>query len=151
MADFKQSQLRDEYTRKGKKRRNNLLSSFISYLDSSEVINFRSWIKTLALAWSSSQNSKFQVASRAGINTCHLRDVSRAYVEKGVILVVSKEFDTSSEILNQKFVGVSFNEHTELTETCKMEFPTMWNRKLDREHIQRSKVSSSCLVYRIDT
>ena len=41
----------------------------------------------------------------------------------------------------QQFVGISFNEHMELTETCKMEFPTKWNRQLDREHIQRLKVS----------
>ena len=46
---------------------------------------------------------------------------------------------------NQKFVGIAFNEHRELIETCKLEFPTKWNRKLDREHIQRSKVSPSCL------
>jgi hypothetical protein len=45
---------------------------------------------------------------------------------------------------HQKYVGISFNEHTELTETQKMEFPRKWNRKLERKHIQRLKVSS-CL------
>jgi hypothetical protein len=38
-------------------------------------------------------------------------------------------------------VGISFNEHAKLTETSEMEFPTKWNRKLYREHVQKTKVS----------
>ena len=41
----------------------------------------------------------------------------------------------------QKFVGISFDEHAEVGGTSEAVFPSRWNRNLDYEHTQRSKVS----------
>jgi len=40
-----------------------------------------------------------------------------------------------------KLMGISFNEASPSSESSKMEFPTRWNRKFEREHIRRTKVS----------
>lgn len=48
--------------------------------------------------------------------------------------------------LNKNIIGIAFHERAELTMTCQVDFPTVWNRKLDREHIKRSKVRSPVLI-----
>ena len=41
---------------------------------------------------------------------------------------------------NEKLVGISFSESLSVAQMPKMAFPPSWNRKVEREHVRRSKV-----------
>ncbi|KAF9526318.1 hypothetical protein CPB83DRAFT_795109 [Crepidotus variabilis] len=41
----------------------------------------------------------------------------------------------------RRLLGISFKEHGDMSESSKMDFPKKWNRRIAREHTQRSKLS----------
>ncbi|KAF8966449.1 hypothetical protein BDZ97DRAFT_1657595 [Flammula alnicola] len=41
----------------------------------------------------------------------------------------------------RNLLGISFNEHHSIAQAPSMKFPMKWNRKFDREHVRRSKLS----------
>ena len=48
---------------------------------------------------------------------------------------------------NKKLVGISFSESHSVAQMPNMAFPSSWNRKVEREHIRRSKVGPSRPAY----
>lgn len=48
---------------------------------------------------------------------------------------------------DKKLVGISFSESHSVAQIPKMAFPPSWNRKVQREHIRRSKVRPSIRAY----
>ena len=48
---------------------------------------------------------------------------------------------------NRKLVGISFSESHLVAQMPNMAFPSSWNRKVEREHIRRSKVRPSRPAY----
>jgi len=84
---------------------------------------------------SSCQSTKYKNDPFTRCVACIRRDGGDTCRFQGIRLIVRDE--------SLKFVGVTLREQGELIETCELEFPTKWNRRLDRDHIQRSKVSSS--------
>ena len=48
---------------------------------------------------------------------------------------------------NRKLLGISFSESHSVAQMPKMAFPTTWNRKVEREHVRRTKVHLSTPVY----
>lgn len=82
---------------------------------------------------SSCQSSKYKHEPFTRCVACIRRDGGDTCRFQGIRLILRDE--------SKNFVGVTLREQGELIETSELEFPTKWNRKLDREHIRRSKVS----------